>query len=386
MQAEINLASLHFNNVTWVTSHNAHANNFLAGENIVKHAATNQEFSIYKQLKEVGVRGLMLDIQYKLGDGLKLVHGHVDYSWLDDTINGEIAPFLDEDPNSIITIDFQTLGDRDLIMKELRVILQQAHGFTNRIFRLADDQWRNHSEWPTIQEMRDADQRIIILSDSKLVQSEALGIMLRRDIVMENHWQKGLDKCYSRYASLEFVEGQPWETRTIKGKSWTRLFTLNHFCCATGIESLQRVSPSRVGGGDNGWGILYPRIEMCAEANGHGKMPNFIAIDWSHIGDAHAVAHYLNFGGRLGTGQRCVTGRDCATSACSKTNHCQCAICEPGCSGCRVDETCVITENGEHGCKNASGVITTNQSNTIKLQGIGLIIFQIVFFRLFIFR
>jgi hypothetical protein len=39
----------------------------------------------------------MLDIQYKLGQGIKLVHGNVDYSWLEDTIDGEITPFLDED-------------------------------------------------------------------------------------------------------------------------------------------------------------------------------------------------------------------------------------------------------------------------------------------------
>mmetsp|Transcript_7528 Transcript_7528/g.16393 ORF Transcript_7528/g.16393 Transcript_7528/m.16393 type:complete len:84 (+) Transcript_7528:156-407(+) len=83
-------------------------------------------------------------------------------------------------------------------MKELRVVLQQATGFTDRIFRLADDRWADHTEWPTIQEMRDADQRVVILSDNSIVSSKELGILERDDIVMENHWLKGLDKCTPR--------------------------------------------------------------------------------------------------------------------------------------------------------------------------------------------
>jgi len=262
-------------------------------------------------------------------------------------------------------------------MQELRLILQKIPRFTNRIFRLADDRWKDHSEWPTVQEMRDADQRVVILSDNNLVQSKELGIMLREDIVMENHW-KGLDKCISRNKQ----SGGPWETRHVTGRTWSRLFTFNHFCCATGIESLQRVDPKHLGGGDNGWGILYPRVLECTEANGRGKKPNFIAIDWAHVGDAHEVADYLNFGGRLGMGQRCATGQDCATGACSKMKRCHCAICESACSGCRVDEACVAIRAGVHGCESVSGVITANSSNAVKFQGTGFIIFQLILLRI----
>ena len=85
-------------------------------------------------------------------------------------------------------------------MFELRNILRSYETalFNSRIFRMVDERWQNHTEWPTIQEMRDADQRVIILSDNDAVQSEELGIMLRDDIVMENHWAKGLDECSAR--------------------------------------------------------------------------------------------------------------------------------------------------------------------------------------------
>ena len=129
----------------------------------------------------------MLDIQHVDG-GIMLAHGLVEYSWLDDIINYEIIPFLEEDKDAIITLDVETLGDREMLMRELRVLLQQTPGFTSRIFRIADDNWKNHTdEWPTVQEMRDADQRVVIFSDDMIVQSEELGIMLRSEVVTENH-------------------------------------------------------------------------------------------------------------------------------------------------------------------------------------------------------
>ncbi|KAL7544455.1 hypothetical protein ACHAWF_007832 [Thalassiosira exigua] len=299
MQDERNIANLPFNNVTWVASHNAHANNFAAGASTLtddlaptyflcssnrrSQMATNQEFSIYKQLKEVGVRGLMLDIRRDVNGGVKLVHSLVEYSWLIDVIRHEIEAFLDEDPDAIVTIDLETLGDRVMLMKELRAVLQQTPGFTRRIFRMTDDRWGNHTEWPTVREMREADQRVVVLGDSEIIQSEELGIMLRSTVVMENHWGKGLNKCSPRN---EYMEGLdvPWTTRNVWGKPWPRLFTLNHFCCATGVESLRSVQPKNIGGGSNGWGILYPRVMMCMDANGYGLKPNYIAVDWAHIG------------------------------------------------------------------------------------------------------
>lgn len=65
----------------------------------------------------------------------------------------------------------------------------------------------------------------------------------------ENHWQGGLDECTNRFGETQ----TPWAPKTISGyHKWSRLFTMNHFCCATGIESLERVRTDLIGGGDNG--------------------------------------------------------------------------------------------------------------------------------------
>ena len=143
-----------------------------------------------------------MDIEYNQNGGINLVHGLIQFGSLEDILNYEIIPFLEEDTNAIITIDFETLGDRALLMQEFRIILANTPRFKSRIFRINDDIWVNHNEWPTIQEMRDADQRVIILSDSTIVQSDELGIMLRNSITMENHWLKGLDKCSPRFVLI----------------------------------------------------------------------------------------------------------------------------------------------------------------------------------------
>lgn len=281
-QDEHDISQLPFNNVTWISSHNAAANDFSANDNALLQMATNQKYSVYTQLKDLGVRGLMIDLEYKQ-DTLQLVHGLLSFGTFKDLINYELIPFLEEYEDAIITIDIETLGDRAAIMRELRLILGNTPALTSRIFRITDERWDNHKEWPTIQEMRDADQRVVILSDSTIVSSDDLGVHFRWNLVMENHWLGGLDTCSNRIEGFEHLD-IPWHYRTIFPRPWSRLFTMNHFCCGSGIESLPRAQPDNIGGGDNGWGTLYPRTKLCQEANGYDRKPNYLAIDWVDLG------------------------------------------------------------------------------------------------------
>jgi|Transcript_7429 hypothetical protein len=206
---------------------------------------------------------------------------------------------------------------------------EQIPDLERRIFRVNDKHWENHTEWPTIAQMREADQRVLILVDNSVVASNDMGIHYRYNVTMENHWQGSLDSCSPRYSIADLHV--PWSMPYIAGfdKTWTRLFTLNHFCCSTGIESLRRVNPTRIGGGDNGWGTLFPRMMLCIAESGLGRKPNFVAVDWVNIGDVHDIVDYMNFGGRLGVGQRCESGLDCATGSCSAEKVCHC---QPACS------------------------------------------------------
>ena len=295
-----NIGTLRFNEATFVTAHNAHANTYAAGDNMAKQLATNQQYSIYRLLKYVGVRGLMLDIEYDFIDNaIRLIHGSVDFNSFEAVLVHEIIPFLDEDLDAVITIDLESKGDIEMLREGLYTIFHDNPTFADRIFRILDPRWKNHKEWPLINELRKANQRILILADNRNLQSEELGIMWRNDLVIENHWQGGLGKCTNRNGSE--LDATPWGSKTIvRALPWPRLFTMNHFCCTTGIGSFERTRENLPGGGDNGWGMLYPRILMCMAANGHHIKPTFIAIDWAHLGDAFSIAEYLSFGGKIG--------------------------------------------------------------------------------------
>lgn len=113
----------------------------------------------------------------------------MDYGLLSDVLLNEVVPFMDSNRNSVITLDLQTLGDQDLLMNGLRNLLASVNltGFTDKIFRINDDKWSNHTNWPTLDELRSAGQRIIVLSDSQIIQSSHIGIMWKFNITSEFH-------------------------------------------------------------------------------------------------------------------------------------------------------------------------------------------------------
>ena len=86
---------------------------------------------------------------------------------------------------------------------------------------------------------------------------------------------------------------------------------MNHFCCGSGPDAKGgTVGEDLIGGGNNGWGRLYARVLQCMSNNG-GFKPNFIALDWvSQSREALEIRDFLNFGGRIGTGQAC----ECVTA------------------------------------------------------------------------
>jgi len=107
-------------------------------------------------------------------------------------------------------------------------------------------------------------------------------------------------------------------------------------------------------------GSLYPRIQQCMLNNG-GFKPNFIALDWvTQSTEAKEILDYLNFGGKLGTGQTCTEDSHCATSSCSPAlGVCQCQQCPSDrvnvCLGCVSGQYCAPPGGeGMNTCKSTS--------------------------------
>ncbi len=116
---------------------------------------------------------------------------------------------------------------------------------------------------------------------------------------------------------------------------------------------------------------MFPRIEKCMSNNG-GKKPNFLAIDWVGMSpDALEIKDYLNFGGTLGTGQKCLNDSHCATSSCNvELGICQCQECfgaligdDATCPGCNNEQYCLFSGGGElNECKTTSTSTVTIES------------------------
>jgi len=372
-----NDGDLRFNEATFITSHNAHATLAVA-EGILEPLGANQEDTLIDQLTNDGVRGFLLDIMIneEEEEQLRLVHASsfvtLDYGGFRSGIGSSLIPFLEEDENAIISLFIETDGDdgangatvRASILGHLRDIFSSmivnGTSLKDMTFKYDHELWKDHEDWPKLDEIRRSGQRIFVFSDRPELVDMEYGFMYNRHVMQENHWE-GIDECESRYM---------WGSEKTSFPSndyWTRLFFMNHFCCGSGPGSKGlTVGQSLIGGGNNGWGILYNRVEQCISNNG-GFKPNFIALDWvSQSEEAQKVRDFLNFGGRLGTGQACTDDLHCATSSCNiAMGVCQCQQCPSDsvdvCLGCETGQFCSPVDEGINMCQDKEG---ENESNS----------------------
>lgn len=267
-----------FDEYSWVTTHNAF-NTWVP--------FPSQSKSISQQLHD-GVRGLSLDIHEYQGS-VKVCHGScfLGGKRLSAHLNDEIIPFLLADRKAIVTIHLEDYVSSSALRTELSRVPNLARLTFN------PDTWKTPG-WPTLRQMIAANQRLLIFD----LESRNAGrynlpggvatIMSSRSATSENHWELGRTigthdtSCRSRWAGN--LGPGPVQ---FPGKSWPRLFVMNHFHGAG--ESLH----SRT---DNRYDKLMERVYgTCAQAA--RRSPNYIVIDHYQQGDAFELAGVLNQGG-----------------------------------------------------------------------------------------
>ena len=343
--------NLRFNEATWLVSHNSHANFDAAGNDFVKRLGCNQKYSILEQLSN-GVQGISLDIEldYSRDDPderLRLVHGPIDYGGLGSEMSKNVAPYLESNVDAIVIISFQTNGDdTDEIRSDTLALLKQVFDkvlvdgepLKNLTFDYEDERW-DSNDWPTILELREANQRLVVFTDrSEFAEDPEYGFIHNRAALLENDW-RGIQGCIDRYNF-----GVPKVSFRSSNRQWSRLYFMNHYCCETGGESLANIEGNNLlGGGDNGWGRLWRRVQKCKQNNG-GFKPNFISLDWVHVlTEALELRDFLNnVRERIGTGQSCQVNSHCATNSCADSGVCQCEVSSG--VGCSFKESCLRAE------------------------------------------
>ena len=249
-----------YDEVAYLTTHNAYSS-FEAGFYL-----PNQNFNITSQLND-GVRAFMLDV-YSEDDQLVLYHGvsELGSSLFSDVLN-EFKTFIDDNPNEVIT----------LILEDYSSIIELSDAlFTSGIIQ----DLYEHDEvigWPTLQEMIDLDNRIVLFSDNEVQNPPSWFHFL---------WEHAVETHFSNASIDEF------SCDFNRGNSQNDLFILNHFITnyelVLGNLEIYNQQVEEI----NSNPYFIDRVYDCESQK--NKFPNFITVDFYDVGDCLEVVNILN--------------------------------------------------------------------------------------------
>lgn len=262
---QIELCDKTYDEVVFACTHNSY--NYKTTE--PNFVLPNQNNSIEQQLED-GVRALMLDIHYPDED----IDADPNSLWLYHSVSfAGFAPlskelevvkkFLKENPGEIVTLILETYVSYDDFKEAIEVA--GLNEFLHRPTTLM--------EWPTLKEMVDNNQRLVVLTDEKAESTEDWYI---------NVWGVAVETHYSNKSRADF------KCNNNRGNPANQLFIFNHFIThnflGTGlVDSAKQI---------NKYNYLLNRIQDC-ESHLNNKA-NFITVDFYKSGDVMEVVQFLN--------------------------------------------------------------------------------------------
>ncbi len=299
-------SNLRYNQACFLTAHNAYAN-YQEGWELYRQ----QKWSIKEQLSN-GVRGIMLDTHHYGGNivfchrqcsgvhsfmrgittGLLSAIKSPQHQKLRDTIM-LIKQWLDENRNEIITIFFENWTTQSKLNQALLAYPQFASlVLSNKVWDPLD----HGGEWPTIKWMQKNNKRIVIFVEDKIGTSYSKEFLFRPlwDYVIEanpfSEWYP-LKDHFEPTACRECASSARCEN---KNRS---LYMLDFYGFVTSIATSQNRLL-------NSYETLKKVTRSCNVAKvAHGKMPNFIALDFVDVGNAMKLINELNEVANKGDGQ-----------------------------------------------------------------------------------
>ncbi len=269
------LCGRRFDQVAYATTHNAMAARFAPYEYSI--LVSNQCDGPPAQLRD-GIRALMLDFHWYQPPGapapsLHLCHAECGFG-SQPLVEGlaEIRAFLDANPAEVIAfiveINAGTAGREAEIRDAFAAsgLLAYVHTQTPG------------APWPTLQEMIDADRRLVVLT----ADSDASGC-------------GDTDPCdWYHYLWGGFAFETPFSNATpadftcadLRGAPGDDLFILNHFLT-------QNLGAPQLAEQVNHMPELASRSRECWRFQ--GQLPNFVTVDFYEIGDVVRATDLLNF-------------------------------------------------------------------------------------------
>ena len=251
------LCSKQYNEVAYLTTHNA----FNSDEDGLLFP--NQSYNIASQLND-GVRGLMIDVYDYFGTPTAyhstFLLGTIPLS---DIFN-DIKTFLDNNPNEIVTIILECYVTANDIEDEINQSGLSSYLYTHN----------NSIGWPTLENMIDNDNRLVIFTDEDDASSSQSWYHYVWDYAVETH--------YSVNTINDFI------CNFNRGDPVNDLFIFNHFVTDAILGYGLYTESNDV----NSNPFFITRALDCQTQT--NKFPNFVTVDYYELGDGLAVVDELN--------------------------------------------------------------------------------------------
>ena len=253
----IDLCLKQYNEVAYLTTHNA----FNSSEDGLLFP--NQSYNISSQLND-GVRSLMIDVYNHFGTPTAyhslFMLGTIPLS----NIFNDIKTFLDNNPNEVVTIILECYVTANDIENEINQSGLSSYLYTHN----------NSIGWPTLQNMINNDNRLIILTDEDDASSSQNWYHFVWDYAVETHYSVESINDFT----CDFNRGDPLND----------LFIFNHFVTDANLGYGLYTESNDV----NANPFFINRALGCQ--NQTNKFPNFITVDYYELGDGLAVVDQLN--------------------------------------------------------------------------------------------
>jgi hypothetical protein len=244
-----------YNELCFLTTHNAY------NAKAESFRFPNQELGIEGQLKS-GVRAFMFDVYERKG---KVFQFHrfpiLGKTTLQHSFQ-HVNQFLHENKDEIVTLIFESYISLETLEHELKEAGLDAFFYQKKGL-----------EWSTLAEMRKSNQRLIIFTDIKDLD--------HRFSWHHYLWDFTVETSYSVKKIKHFT------LQTNRGKLENDLFILNHFIIRK-IGTGNRNKAKKA----NAYSFLQARIEELAST--YKRIPNFVCLDFSSIGDGKRIVDELN--------------------------------------------------------------------------------------------
>ncbi len=250
------LCERRFDEVVFPCTHNA----FAARDDGFKQVNANQQHGVAQQLID-GVRCMMLDVQDD-GGQTALCHGGCALGRLDHLeVLADIAEFLADNPDEVLTIIYQD----DVAVERIVADLEES-GLAQRVHTHAPGE-----PWPTLASMIDADTRLLITAE----------VGAPPPAWFHHVWDLARDTPYTFHSIAEF------SCELNRGSAGNDLFLINHWV-STVIDTPSQPDAASA----NAYDVLHGRALQCQQET--GQAANFIAVDFYDQGDLFAVVRALN--------------------------------------------------------------------------------------------